>query len=165
MERKGRRDKKGSFLCVLCVLCVRSAQEPVLDREDRGGGARRDSELVVDVLDVMTGGLRRDAERVGHLLVRLAARDETQHFDFAIGEALRPFWPCWRRPTGPPRRGAGGGQDGVHRGGVELACGHVFTHDAGRFVERQRRTMWARLKHRLAYVGGGKDACGAPEVA
>ena len=39
------------------------AVEPVLHREQRGGGARRDADLRVGVLDVAVGGLGRDAER------------------------------------------------------------------------------------------------------
>ena len=39
-----------------------SVDQPVLHREDGGGGPARDADLVVDVLDVVLGGPRRDLE-------------------------------------------------------------------------------------------------------
>jgi hypothetical protein len=38
----------------------RRLHERVLDREERGGRARRDADLAVHVLDVVVGGLGRD---------------------------------------------------------------------------------------------------------
>jgi hypothetical protein len=58
---------------------TRLLDDGVLHGAKSGGGSPRYSNLVVDVLDVVIGGLRRDAELVGDLLRRepLAARDMT----------------------------------------------------------------------------------------
>ena len=50
-----------------------SLHDGVLHRPQRRGRARRDADLVVDMLNVMIGRLRRDEEPVGNLLRREAA--------------------------------------------------------------------------------------------
>ena len=52
------------------IAAPRSADDVVLHRPQRGGGAGRDADLVVDVLDVVIGGLGRDEEPVGDLARR-----------------------------------------------------------------------------------------------
>ena len=47
----------------------------------------RDAGLGVDVFDVTADGLRGDAECVRHLLVGVAACDQTEHLDLPIGQA------------------------------------------------------------------------------
>lgn len=54
-----------------------------------GGGSRRYANLIVDVLDVVIGGLRRDVELVGDLLRREPPRREGHDIDFASGESGR----------------------------------------------------------------------------
>ena len=61
-------------------------EQPVLDSKDRSGSPSGDANLVVDVLDVMPHGLRRDPERRRHLTVRAALRQEAEDFDLAIGQ-------------------------------------------------------------------------------
>src|SRR5579884_270990 len=51
---------------------LRGADEVVLERPDRRGGAAPHARLLVDVLDVVADGLGRDAETVGDRLVRVA---------------------------------------------------------------------------------------------
>jgi hypothetical protein len=50
-------------------------------------------DLVVDVLDVVIGGLRRDKEPVSDLLRCESPRCEAQHIDFATGQPARIFRP------------------------------------------------------------------------
>ena len=61
----------------------------MLHRPERGGGAGRDADLGVDVLDVVIGGLRRDVEPIGDLPRREPLRREPQHIDFAAGQPAR----------------------------------------------------------------------------
>ena len=58
----------------------------------RGGGSCRHTDLVVDVLDVVIGGLPGDEELVGDLLRRESSCGEAQDIDFAAGKAGRILW-------------------------------------------------------------------------
>ena len=82
-----------------------SADDGVLHGPESGGGSRRYAYLVVDVLDVVIGGLRRDEEPIGDCLRLEPPRREAQHANFATGEPARMFRPagrgrCWRAVTG-----------------------------------------------------------------
>src|SRR4026207_1715488 len=50
----------------------------------RGGGACRVADLVVEVLGVVIGGLLRDEEPIGNRLRRQSPRREAQHVYFAM---------------------------------------------------------------------------------
>ena len=62
--------------------------------EERGAYAGGDADLVVDVLDVVVDGLRRQDEELGHLAVRSALADQAKHLDLAIGQAGGSAAPC-----------------------------------------------------------------------
>src|SRR6476469_6271468 len=89
------------------------ADDSVLHRPKRGGSAGRDADLVVDVLDVVIGGLRRDEEPIGNRLRRQAPRRKAQHVDFATREAARM-------------------SRSLERGGFRLAVTGGDEHGAGR---------------------------------
>jgi len=61
----------------------------VLERPDRCRGATTDTDLLVDVLDVMPDGLGRDAEAVGDRLVRLTDDEGEEHLELAPGQTGR----------------------------------------------------------------------------
>jgi hypothetical protein len=61
-------------------------QQPVLDRKHSSRRTGRNADLVVDVLDVMPGGLGRDAERRGHFAIRATLCHEAKDLDLAIGQ-------------------------------------------------------------------------------
>jgi hypothetical protein len=84
----------------------------VLGGEQRRGGAARHADLRVDVLHVVTDGLRRDLELSGDLLVEQPAREQPQDLDLARREPGRPL-----RPSGPLV--AGGAKHLVHYFAVE----------------------------------------------
>lgn len=54
-----------------------------------GGGASRCADVVVDMLDVVIGGLRGDEEIVGDLLRRESSCGKAQDIDFAAGKPAR----------------------------------------------------------------------------
>jgi ABC-type branched-subunit amino acid transport system substrate-binding protein len=59
----------------------------VLHGPEGGGRARRDTDLIVDVLDVVIGGLRGDEELIADLLRGESARGQAQNIDFAAGKS------------------------------------------------------------------------------
>ena len=62
--------------------------EAVLDREQRGAGARFDADLAVEALQVIVDRLGRDAEQTRDLLHRQSACHNAQHLDLAFGQPL-----------------------------------------------------------------------------
>src|SRR5688572_26802405 len=107
-----------------------------------GGDAVHCADLGVDVLDVVACGLGRDAELLADLARGEAARNEAENFDLARREAGGSLAPL----ADPVARGA---EDGLDRVAVELAAPDLGTEQARGFVERARRTVGARLAHRL----------------
>src|SRR6185295_301204 len=103
--------------------------EAVLDREQGRAAARLHADLGVDVLGVVIDGLRRNAERAGDLLHRLAARDCAQHVDLAFGQAGDQF--ALDRDAMTRR-----GKDGGDRVGVETARAHLAPELFGSRVRR-----------------------------
>src|SRR5437868_11951395 len=71
-------------------LGMSASQQVVLHGEHGGTGARRDADLVVDVLDMVRGRARGDGESRRNVLMRVALRNETQHLDLAVAQAGRP---------------------------------------------------------------------------
>ena len=65
-------------------------KETVLDGEERGPNPCGDTELVVDVLHVVTDGLRGDEEDLGHPPIRHAPDHEAQDLHLAFAEAGKP---------------------------------------------------------------------------
>src|SRR5947209_2764449 len=74
----------------------RLANDGVLHGPKSGGGSCRHTDLVVNVLDVMIGGLRRDEEPIGDRLRRESPRREAQHVDLATREPARISRPLRR---------------------------------------------------------------------
>src|SRR5262245_48958318 len=62
-------------------------RQPVLEREQRRAAPGSHPDLGIEILDVIVGGLRRDAQRLGDLLDRLPAGNQPEHLDLA-----------WRQP-------------------------------------------------------------------
>jgi hypothetical protein len=58
----------------------------VLHREHRGRGTGPNTKFGVDVLDVVVGRLRRDAQPLPDLLRRQAARQPAEHFSLSFGQ-------------------------------------------------------------------------------
>src|SRR5262249_15775427 len=75
--------------------------EIVPHRVERRGGALRHADLLVDVLDVVAHGRRRDAERRRHLLVGESLGEVDHDLDLAVGEPAGALF----RPWSLPRRG------------------------------------------------------------
>jgi len=68
---------------------VEAAHEAVSVSEQRSASACRDAGLVVDVLDVVLHGARRDAEGHRDLLGAEPAREVSEDLGLAIREARR----------------------------------------------------------------------------
>ena len=106
--------------------------QPALRGEQRRRGPARHTDLRVDVLNVVSHGLRRDGEPVSDLPVGVAARERAEHLNLSGGEPVRP---------GAPRRGPLTGRP-EHRGdripvetagpdiGRQLACCLVWRERA-----------------------------------
>ena len=86
--------------------------------EQCGAAARSHPDLGVEILQMIVGGLRRDAERARDLLDRLAGGDEPQHLDLARRQAGDPGMTN-RRHAMPRSR-----QHGLCRLGIQRACAH-----------------------------------------
>src|SRR5947209_17430446 len=71
--RKPRRCERG------CLLWICVGHETVLHSEQAGAGALRDTDLRIDVLDVIAGGLARDHQALRDLLVGKSARHELEY--------------------------------------------------------------------------------------
>ena len=69
--------------------CPTRVNEVLLERPERCGGTAADSGLLVDVLHVVAHGLDRDAEILGDPLIRLAAHQNQQDFELALGQSGR----------------------------------------------------------------------------
>src|SRR5215217_6296233 len=90
-------------------------REGMLEGPDGGGGPAADPGLLVDVLDVMAGGLGGDPEGVADLLVGLARHQRKEHLELTV-----------RQLSGQLARAAmhampGGGEHRVDRLGTEPA--------------------------------------------
>ena len=59
------------------------AHHRVLDRPERGGGAGRDADLVVDVLNVVIGRFGGDEETIRDLTGRESSRGQPEDIDLA----------------------------------------------------------------------------------
>ena len=103
--------------------------QSVLVREGGGGGARRDTDFVEDVLDVSTNGVLADAQLLGDLAVGSPGGDQGEHLDLALGQ-VPGRWRCHRRElrcqlvqvghrTQPFERLPGG--VGLEVGGISIA--------------------------------------------
>jgi hypothetical protein len=66
------------------------AEQVVLHGEQRGRGAGRNADFVVNVLDVMAGGFGGDAETVCDFAVGKPTRQQPQHVDFTVTQVCDP---------------------------------------------------------------------------
>ena len=80
----------GPLSLFFCRNLIAIAQQVMLHREERRSGARGDTDLSVDVLDVVMDGALRESEPFSHLAVGVAASDQPEDFDFAVGEFRDP---------------------------------------------------------------------------
>src|SRR3954454_10330406 len=78
---------------------TRSRDDGVLHRPQRRRGPRRHTDLAVDVLDVVIGGLGGDVEPIGDLARRESLGRQSQHVDFAASEPARIDGALPRRPS------------------------------------------------------------------
>lgn len=130
----------------------------MLEGEQGGGGAGRDADLGVDVLDVVLGRTSGDVEPLSNLPVRASGGQLLQHLDLALAEA------GWS--STPPALDALAG-----------SCDHCFCcvvvessgrDGAAQFLCRtlglEGRAMGTRLCHRLEGVRGGQHSCGGGEI-
>jgi hypothetical protein len=124
-------------------------RRPVLHREHGGLGPAGDLRFGVDVLDVVAGGLRRDAELPRDLTSGEVTGGENEHLDLPLREATRG-----------PRAGAAhlsrAGQDGIDRRRVELAVSGHPTELLARGGRTERRPMGPVLAHRLVAIRGAQ---------
>lgn len=120
-------------------------------RMHRGGGPATDTELGVDVLDVVADRLGADAQMTSDRLVRQPLGHQPEHITLAAGEAERTA-----------RAGSAGGQarsreHGVSRDVVESAlCGVLAKLSRGIFDDH-RRAVRTGLGHRVVGVRGSED--------
>src|SRR5262249_25113107 len=132
-------------------LTLGEDDEVVLEGPDRGGGAAPHAGLLVDVLDVVPDGPGGDAEPRGDRLIRLAAHDDPQDWQLALGQPGRQLANTLARAV------PGGIEDGVDRARVEPPLVHLALQLrlCGCCVER--RPVWAGLAHRAVAVGDGQN--------
>ena len=126
--------------------------ELLLEGPQRRGRAAAHPGLLVDVLDVMSDGLHRDAESVADRLVGVAADEREQHLELARREPGGQL----ARALGDPMAGRREhGRDGVR---LEAALAR-FAQQLGLGRRRvERRPVRAGFAHRDVAVGGGEDA-------
>ena len=122
----------------------------MLDREEARAGPGRGVDLRVDVLDVVSDGLRRDHEPARDLLVRVAVREQPEHVDLPRREAGRPT-------TAARDAMAGRSQHRLDRVGVQPSGSDLRPQLGRGRVRRQRRPVRTRLAHRLIRVGCTED--------
>jgi hypothetical protein len=126
-------------------------QELVFDREEDCTGARRDADLVVDVLDVMLGGATRDPETPADFRIRASFGDKSQNLELAIAEPARTevSMSCGREMAR------------VEDGGNNVWVKSTSARLAEQFISRLRRfegcAMRAALSHRLKCVRASQD--------
>ena len=75
----------------LFVASFHGGEQIMFGGEEAGSRAGGDTDLVVDVLDVVVYGLLRDDEQTGYLLFGVSACNQTQYLDFALREACHEF--------------------------------------------------------------------------
>ena len=108
------------------------------------------------MLDVAAGGLRRDRQALGDLLVRPALGQQLEHLDLPRREPGRPL--------APPRYAvARAGQYRVGRLRVAGPGRDVGAQLRRRLVAGELRPVGARLAHRLVGVGGPEQPCWAAD--
>jgi hypothetical protein len=111
--------------------------EVVLRGEERGPGAGRDSQLVVDVLHVVLNRFWRDREGVGNCLVRQPAGYQAQDLHPAVAQAAVPLAPRRCMP--------GGHKYGFHRLTVKASSFGLSMQRSGGLRLAQSRPIGARL--------------------
>lgn len=118
------------------------AQQPVLHREQRHTRSRADTGLGIDVLDVRTDGLGRDAQFDTRLFVAPPAPDPTKDIDFAFGQTWRAHH-VWQR-----RRVAGNREHRVDRPAGLASRVRLAGQDRSGLRHRVRGPMWTGFAER-----------------
>ena len=128
------------------------ANEVVLERPDRRRRTAADLGFLVDVLNVVSDRLRRDAEIVCDLLVGLAVDEHEEDLQFTLGQPDRQLARSLRHAV---TRGSEHSVDGLR---VEPS--RFYLPDQ-RYLSSRRiesRAVRSTLAHRAVAVGGGEDA-------
>ena len=129
----------------------------MLDGKKSGRTSGRDTDLGVDVLDVMVRRLGRDDEPVGGLLGGKAEGQQSEHFGLAGGQ-----------PRGERRPGGAsvtcGGEDPLDGLAVEAPCCAHRPQFGRNVLVRMCVTIRADRGHGLVTVRGGDDALGLIEM-
>ena len=71
----------------LFVASFHGGEQIMFGGEEAGSRAGGDTDLVVDVLDVVVYGLLRDDEQTGYLLFGVSACDQSQYFHLALAQS------------------------------------------------------------------------------
>lgn len=72
-------------------MFARRLEQPVPSREEASHGAIGDTDLGVDVLDMVARRLSRNHQALGDFLLRHSAGEVSQYLNFARGESGRPL--------------------------------------------------------------------------
>jgi len=102
----------------------------MVEGKQRGANPSRYSDLVVDVLDMVTYRFGRKHENFRHLAVGEALHHESEDLDFALSELRGP------RPLARKRRLPRGLQNGVYNVTIELARSDLPVKRLGGLLDR-----------------------------
>jgi hypothetical protein len=120
----------------------------VLGCKQRGRGTTRNTDLLIDVDDVVLRRARRDREFRSDLLVAAAAGEQTQNFNLAVRETARPASPSARA------RDAGRVENRMGRLTVNATSVDVVEQALSCFRGVESWSMRARLAHGVVRIGG-----------
>lgn len=133
-------------------LCPDHRDEAVLHREHGGSRPAGDSNLVVDMLDVVSRRPGRDVEALANLSIGVAVGYQTDDVDLSVCEA--------RWSSGDSFRGRATScvDDRSHRIRIQSPRGGLAPHLVRRLVDPSGLAVRATLHHCLHDVCGGKDS-------
>src|SRR5437763_8504821 len=122
--------------------------------EEGSSCAGGDTNLVVDVLDVVVYGLLRDDEKTCYLLFGVSAGDQSQYLDFALTQSCHEF------PAGRAYLVTCCCEDTVCGFTIKSSCTHFTLQLLGGDFGSQRWTVWPWLGHSMIDIGSGKNPGG-----
>jgi hypothetical protein len=119
----------------------------------RGAGAIGDTQLGVDVLNVVADGLDADAERGRDLFVRSTPREEAEHVSLPCSQSGRAG-----TATRSGRIVSGGCEHRFDRVAIEASRTDLDAELVRGIIRRQRVAVRTGLKHGVVCVAGGEQA-------
>src|SRR5579872_7506345 len=125
---------------VICSSAEQTERVGAGRRLGAGGGV----ELAEDIGDVNAGGLRRDEQLGGDLLVAVPGSDQAQHLYLPLGQATRLHAAAVRRAVAEPDPGAPGEDADLSA----ERCGTELGGERGRAAEPVRRGIAAAVGER-----------------